>query len=351
MGRLEVLPALYAQVCNVVVELGVGRTELVNLVTNPLVLLRLTAQVMTGCENAQRLQGGRVHLERPLKLGPGLLMVFRLKEKSGLEDPRFDQVFVLLQRLVYLIHHPERAVELHGTGESQERAWVVRIYLEHALQVRVGVRSVVLVEKQLPGQNARFQVTRIEGEGLIVGPEGVLDEHVLANTQVPNGRRHRCEVVRGKGRRPVVDVDEGVENRERRVPIPIGPLDDGEVQAGGVTVDRGTPDRSIELLTGLVDPSQPVEDFARRVGELGRDRCGGLICGLERILVSACFGQGGYVRYIGSSAIVRAQIRPWVGLGDLLEGLDGRLIRACAELGDGFVQRLGRSPSRRTESD
>ena len=115
-SRFEVLPALYAQERDIVVQLGVGWAEPGNLVTDRLIFTGLAAEKMTGREDAQRLQGGGVHLECPLELGSGLFVIFRLEEKSGLEDPRFDQILVLLEGHVYLIHHSDRAIEFHCTG-------------------------------------------------------------------------------------------------------------------------------------------------------------------------------------------------------------------------------------------
>ena len=87
-----------------------------------------------------------------------------------------------------------------------------------------------------------------------------------ANAQVLYRRRNGGEVGRREGSRPVVEVDEAVECCECSVPVSVGPLDNGEVQAGGISIERAALDRPAEVVAGLTDLSQFVINFARCVG-------------------------------------------------------------------------------------
>jgi hypothetical protein len=164
-------------------------------------------------------------------------------------------------------------VEPDRPGHTEQGARVVRVLLEHGQVLGLRLRAVVLLEEEVPDPYAGLLPVGIARQGLVEGPQRVLEHVGLRPPQIPDRAPDGDQVAGAHlSIRTVVDVDEAVEALHR-LPDPT-PVEQqlGQVDLGGERPGSSAAPRRLERRLGLVEPAHPEQRLARGVRDGGRIR-------------------------------------------------------------------------------
>jgi len=142
----------------------------------------------------------------------------------------------------------------------------VRVPLENRAEGLPGIGGLVLLQEKLTRQQVRPRILGIGCGRIIEGHQRIFVEVRVCDPEVPDGRAHGHEVLcRQPPARSVVEIDEGVEEGQRRVPLPSIPLEDPQVEPRGRAIGSPTLHRPPKRLFGLRDPALGIEGFPQDV--------------------------------------------------------------------------------------
>jgi hypothetical protein len=349
---LGIPPLIYRELRDGIEQLGVARIQLERLGTHVLEPARIARQVMGGRQHRAGLQRGRVDVEGSLRSLPGVVVAFGAQMQARQEDEAWDVVRVHLEGLLHGLPHAGLTVEPEQTRQAHEGVRMIRVHRQHVPEGGTRVGTVVLLQKQLSGQDAGLVVPGVGGHRLVVRPERVPEEVRIVGTQVSDRRRHGGEIPGATGETVVVQIDEGVEFGHGLGVPASPPVEDGSVEPRGNGVRRPALDGGREGGFGGVELPLSLERAAQRRLHLGAVPPHTVPRGFLRVVVAANGHQRAHQAdvMVGRSAF-RTDQAPVGGNGPVVlsraEGFES-LVRCLG--GTGGVARGGNQHGRQAQA-